>query len=186
VEVKAMSRLYKQVREITRFLRARNVGDADLLYEKLVSNKTKKIPCFRKRKINYQKGSVSDEDIDKEEFRRIVQFMDEVDLLNREPISLTDANREALEDNKEETFKNLLEEIIKEYFAEHQLDLSILRKDIIGKIKYPSIRNPATIRKEVEKTIKPKRMISLQDFCKLLTLLSDIGLLERRSSTLYL
>jgi hypothetical protein len=180
-----MSKIYNQVEEITQFLLDKDVNDIDTLYEKLVSRRERKIDCFRERKIDEKKMLIRYEDISMPKFKRIVQLMAKINILKIKPVGLLDENKEALEIYNERKFDSLLEVTIKDYLSEHDIIVSDLRDKIIQKIKYPDLRNARTIHEKLKRSGKEKKMVGIQDFSKLLTLLADIGVLERKSSTLF-
>lgn len=183
-----MSLIYNQTQEITLFLLDNDVKDIDELYERLVVKREKKIQCFRKRttrKTNEETFRVIYRDITKDSFEKIIKFMNRIKILKSKPLNLLESNREILEDNPLEKFNILIEEIIKLYFEKYGFKISDL-KEKIKKIRYPKLRDSKTIQKKFRESKKSKKMIGISDFNKLLTLLSDIGILERVRPILFL
>ena len=182
-----MSKIYDQVIEITRFLLNNSVKDVDSLYKELVSNKDEedKIECFIEREVDVKERRFYYKDISKNKFKRSVTLMDKLNFVNTDPLELLNENSKVLQNFKAEKFDNLLEEIVKEYFAKHDFDIPFLREKVIKKIKYPDLRNTTTIHKRLKNILKSEKTIGLQDFAKLITLLSDIGVLERKSTTIF-
>ena len=180
-----MSKINEQMFEITRYLFNHNVKDVDSLYEKLVVNRKKKIKCFTVRKIDEKNMRIMDEDISLANFKRIVRLMENIVILTKEPLTLLDDSKKELRGNIKINFSKLLKKNIESYFSARGISISSLKKDVIKNIQFPSLRNHKTIHKKVKKLMAPTKIVSAGDFSKLLTLLSDIGIIKRDSSIQY-